>query len=350
MKEKMVIFSAVVVVSAMLIGCAGPAPGGAAPGTAAPAGAPDEAAPPPVQQVVNFSIASAFDGGTTMLQAAQAFVDTLYERSDGTLVGTLFPAGVMGGERDNVEAMQIGELEMGVFGTFPIVHLTPEYSFFDAPFVFRDGDHYLRVWEGEIGEAVRGIFSDDHGIRVLGLMGRGYRHITANTPVTSPDDLVGLRMRMGQSPPFIDSFTEIGSVVIPIALPELYTSLQMGVVDGAEGPFDQIYTVGLHEVQDYLTISGHLFATSMWLMTERFYNSLSDEHRRLIDEVAAESLALGTQLSEEANDRLLARLQEEGMQVLSIDYIELRRRAMPAIERLFSIDWTVTNQDIIDQY
>src|SRR5215204_2148920 len=129
-------------------------------------------------------LASAFDEKTDMIQAAKKLADLMKERTGGTVDIRIFAGGQMGGEKDNLEALKLGELEMGVFGTYPIVTLAPKYSFFDAPFVFRDRDHVYKVWNGKLGNEVRGVFKAN-GIRDVGMMGRGYRHITSNTPINS---------------------------------------------------------------------------------------------------------------------------------------------------------------------
>src|SRR3954462_3914232 len=130
---------------------------------------------------VTLRIASAFDQNTDMMQAAKRFGDLVKERSGGSIDVKIFAGGQMGGEKDNLEALKLGGLEMGVFGTYPIVTLTPKYSFFDAPFVFRDKDHVYKVWNGKLGNEVRDVFTKTHGIHSLGMMGRGYRHLTSNT-------------------------------------------------------------------------------------------------------------------------------------------------------------------------
>jgi TRAP-type transport system periplasmic protein len=248
----------------------------------------------------------------------------------------------MGGEKDNLEALKIGELEMGVFGTYPIVTLAPKYSFFDAPFVFRDRDHVYKVWSGKLGNEVRDVFEKNHGVHSLGMMGRGYRHITSNTPINSVDDLKGVKIRMGQSKPFIDAFSGLGAIVVPIALPELFTSLKLGVVSASDGPFDQIYTFKLHEAQKYLAITGHLYATSLWLMNDKFYKSLSPAQRQAVDSSAKDALAYGDQLAASSEKALLDKLEQAGMQVTRPDYAPFMARAKPAIDKLFSEQWSVT--------
>jgi TRAP-type transport system periplasmic protein len=291
---------------------------------------------------VTLRIASAFDQNTDMMQAAKRFGDLVKERSGGSIEVKTFAGGQMGGEKDNLEALKLGELEMGVFGTYPIVTLTPKYSFFDAPFVFRDRDHVYKVWSGRLGNEVRDVFAKSHGVHSLGMMGRGYRHITSNTPINSVDDLKGVKIRMGQSKPFIEAFTGLGAVVVPIALPELFTSLKLGVVSASDGPFDQIYTFKLQEAQKYLAITGHLYATSLWLMNDKFYQGLSASQKQAVDSSAKESLAYGDQLATTSEKALLEKLQQAGMQVTRPDYAPFMARAKPAIDKLFTELWSVT--------
>jgi TRAP-type transport system periplasmic protein len=291
---------------------------------------------------ITIRVASAFNDATDMIRAATRFGELVEERSGGAIDVQFFANGQMGGEKDNLEALKIGEIEMGVFGTYPIVTLAPAYSFFDAPFVFRDKEHFYAVYRGALGDEVRRIFKEQNGVHELGIMGRGYRHITSNKPIGSVADLAGVKMRMGQSKPFIEAFSATGAVVVPIALPELFTSLKLGVVSASEGPFDQIYSFKLHEAQTHLAITGHLYATSLWLMNQEFYDGLSQEHRKIVDEAAAEALVHGDELSAQSEKGLLAKLKEAGMTVTEPDYSAFMQKARPAIDRLFSEDWTAT--------
>jgi tripartite ATP-independent transporter DctP family solute receptor len=295
---------------------------------------------------VTLRLASAFDEKTDMMQAAKKLADLVRERTGGSVDIKIFAGGQMGGEKDNLEALRLGELDIGVFGTFPIVTLAPKYSFFDAPFVFRDKDHVYKTWNSKLGEGVRQVFQSND-IHTLGMMGRGYRHLTSNTPINSVDDLKGVKIRMGQSKPFIDAFSQIGAVVVPIALPELFTSLKLGVVSASDGPFDQIYTFKLHEAQKNLAITGHLYATSLWLMNDASYKKLSPKQREAFDQAVKEGLAYGDQLSAKSEEELLGKLKEAGMQVTKPDYAPFMEKAKPAIDKLFKDSWSVTTADEI---
>jgi TRAP-type transport system periplasmic protein len=297
---------------------------------------------------VKIRIASAFNEKTSMLRATQKFAELVKERSKGQIEVEIHPGGVMGGEKENLEAVKMGELEMAIFGTFPIVQLTPKYSFFDAPFVFRDKAHFYKVWEGKLGQEVRDEFKKQ-SIHTLGIMGRGYRHITSNNAINSVDDLKGIKMRMGQSKPFIDSFTQLGAVVVPIALPELFTSLKMGVVSSSDGPYDQIYTYKLHETQKYIAQTGHLYATSMWLMNDKFYNGLSKSQKDIIDKAAKEALVEGDKMTDQDEKDLLEKLKAAGMQFTKPDIKAFMEKAKPALEKLFKESWPVTTPDEINK-
>src|SRR5215204_4950820 len=263
-------------------------------------------------------LASAFDEKTDMIQAAKRFADLVKERTGRTVDIRIFAGGQMGGERDNLEALKLGELDIGVFGTFPIVTLAPKYSFFEAPFVFRDKDHVYKSWNSKLGDGAREVFRKS-GIHTVGMMGRGYRHLTSNTPISTVDDLEGVKIRMGQSKPFIDAFSQLGAVVVPIALPELFTSLKLGVVSASDGPFDQIYTFKLQEAQKHLSITGHLYATSLWLMNDQSYKKLSANQKQIVDQAAKEALAYGDELSAASEKALGDKLQQAGMQFTKPD-------------------------------
>ncbi len=303
-----------------------------------------------VHAAQEIKIAITYDQNTPMVQAAYKFAELLKEKTNGRLEVKVYPNGVMGGEKDNIDALMLGELEMSVFGGLHIATLTPAYSFFDAPFVFRDRDHYMAVWNGKLGEGVKKVLAENHNIRPCGVMGRGYRHINSVRPINSIDDIKGMKLRMGQTRPFIDCFTAIGGVVIPIALPELFTSLKMGVVEGSEGPFEQIYTYKLHEVNTNMAISGHLYAVANYNVNNDFYLGLSDEDRAAFDEAMEQAMVYGDELALKSDNEFKQLLTDAGMKFTHPDMEPFRQLAKPALEGLFKDLWTVTTLEEIEKY
>jgi TRAP-type C4-dicarboxylate transport system substrate-binding protein len=295
---------------------------------------------------VTLRLASAFDEKTDMMQAAKKLADLMKERTGGTGRHQAFAGGQMGGEKDNLEALKLGELDIGVFGTFPDRDARAQILVLRRALrVPRQGPR-LQDLELEARRR-RAPGLQTNGIHTLGMMGRGYRHITSNQPINTVDDLKGVKIRMGQSKPFIDAFSSIGAVVVPIALPELFTSLKLGVVSASDGPFDQIYTFKLQEAQKNLAITGHLYATSLWLMNDAAYKKLSAKQRETFDQAVKEAIAYGDELSAKSEEDLLGKLKAAGMQVTKPDYAPFMAKAKPAIDKLFQDSWSVTTADEI---
>jgi tripartite ATP-independent transporter DctP family solute receptor len=288
-------------------------------------------------------MAITFDQNTPMVHAARKFAELWEARINGAYKINIYPNGVMGGEKENLDSLMLGELEMGVFGGMHIATCTPSYSFFDCPFLFRDREHYLRVLQGKLGQGMNDIFINKFGIRFVGVTGRGYRHITSNKPINSADDLKGLKMRMGQTRPYLDTFTAIGAVTIPIALPELFTSLKMGVVEASEGPYEQIWTYKLQEVQTHIAVTGHTYSVAHFMVNEAFYQGLTDGQRKAFGECMEEATAYGNQVAVEAEERFRKNLVDFGVIFTKAELQPFIDKAQPALEKLFADYWNVTS-------
>jgi tripartite ATP-independent transporter DctP family solute receptor len=300
---------------------------------------------------VTMRLASILAQTTPVMQGAQKFAEILKKDSDGKIDVKIYAGGTMGGENDNLESLKMGELQMGIFGTLPITMLTPKYSFFDAPFLFRDKTHFLNVWNGKLGKDMQGIFLNEHGIRILGLAGRGDRHITSNVLVESVADMPKLKIRTPQSKPFMTNFTALGSIVVPIALPELFTSLQAGVVNASEGPFDQIVTNKLHEVQKYIAIISHYpFSPSVWMMNEKFFKNLPASQKSMIEKAAVEATAYASKLGEEREAELKKICTDRGVKLTKVDIVPFIEKVQPAMKKLFAEMWPVTTPEEIAKY
>ena len=153
MKKLMSVLLASAMILALAAGCgesAAPAQS-AAPETAAPSGAAADTADLPE---VTIHVASIFEPGTAILKGIDKFGALLGEKSGGKITLNVYASGSTGGEKEQAEALKLGEIDMAAFGTLPISIFTPEYSFFDSPFVFRDKDHFMAVWNGELGDAM----------------------------------------------------------------------------------------------------------------------------------------------------------------------------------------------------
>jgi len=323
--------------------------------TAAPedSAAPDEApADDPYADCpeLNILCVSAMEPATASVQAVEYMKTRLEEETNGKVTMTILPSGQTGGEAEQTEALIVGEADMMICGTLPITTYAPEYGFLDCPFVFEDADHMFNVWNGEVGDGLRAAL-EAKNLHALGMMGRGYRHISSNKAINSIDDMKGLVIRTPQGATFVDTFTALGAVTVPVALTELFTALQTGVCEASEGPWDQLVTNKLYEVQDYIIEAKYYYATSCLYMNADYYKNLPDAYKTLIDEISAESMDYGTKLSAEMEEPLKQQVIDSGTTVLTIDdmtpYFEATK---DVVAKFYEDTWTVTTPEEIASY
>ena len=287
-------------------------------------------------------IASAFEPKHILCQAAGKFQELVEERSKGELVVQLFLGGVMGSEEECIESVSIGAVEMQVGGGMPIKAYAPQYYFLDSPYVIKDWEHFKRVfWNSPVGKKARELIEQKGNIMYLGIVYRGLRHFTSNKPIRTPADLQGLKLRLPQLPTWIAVWKEVGALPVPVALPELFSALQMGVADASEGDVTQISSFHLDECQKYLSLTGHLVQTGALTINKRFFDSLSKKHQDIVLQAGKEASEWATEKIVKGEKDLIEGLKKKGMQVIVPDVAAFRKKAEPAVEKLFKTEWPV---------
>lgn len=251
--------------------------------------------------------------------AAERFGEIVAEKSGGELEVQVFPAAQLGSERDMVEGLQMGSLEMTLTSTGPMGNFIPQVKLFNLPFLFKDRESCYRVLDGEIGTQIADRFVKV-GIRSLGWYENGFRNITnSKRPVKSPADMDGLKIRVMEDDVFILTMKALGASPTPMAFGELYTALEQGVVDAQENPLAVIHSSRFFEVQDYLAMTGHFYSPAVMLISEITWQSLSPEHQKIVADAAQEAKDYERQLSIQADQELEAACAEEGMVVTHPD-------------------------------
>ena len=246
---------------------------------------------------------------------AQAFIDTLTELSGGEFTGEQAPAGQLGGERDMIEGLQIGSLDVVITSTGPLGNFVPEVFVLDLPFLFRDYAHARATLDGEIGQELLAKI-DENGLIGLGWSENGFRNITnSQRPVSAPADLEGLKLRTMENKVHMEAFTDLGAAPTPMAFPELFTALQQGVVDGQENPITVIVASKFWEVQKYLTMTGHVYSPVAILASPVLFDGLTDEQKGWFYEAAKASAAATRAEVNRLEEEGIALLEENGMEV-----------------------------------
>jgi tripartite ATP-independent transporter DctP family solute receptor len=248
--------------------------------------------------------------------AMTSFAEEVKRRSNGRLEVKLHPGGALGGDREVLEGLQIGTVDFAIPSTSVIANFVPELQIFDIPFLFRDFDHAQAVLDGPIGQDMLAK-TTAKGLVGLALGGIGFRQLTnSRRPVTGPEDVKGLKIRTQENQIHILVWRALGALPTPMALPEVFTSLQNGTVDGQENPIGAIINNKFGQVQKYLTLTNHAFTPIGLVMSPTAYNALSADDKRMVAEAARNAMKVCKEQVAIVERTGVETLRQQGMQVV----------------------------------
>jgi TRAP-type C4-dicarboxylate transport system substrate-binding protein len=311
-----------------LAGCA-TAPGTTAPGAAA------------AGDKVTIRMGTAFKPGHILTDAAEKFKELVESRSGGRIAVTM-DVGTKSEEEIN-KLNSAGALDMQSNGTFFLQSYAPPYYFFTGPYVMRDFDHYMRVWNGKLGQQAIAEMEKNGNLKFLGTVYRGMRQTTAKKPLYTPADAYNMKLRLPAAAAWIAAWKAIGADPIAVPLPELYSSLKSGKAEASEGDLPQISSFKLDEVQTHLIMTNHLVQTGGMLINKPFFDRLSSSDQELIVKAAKEACDWANTKMKSGELAYLLDLERKGMQVVIPDADSFRTKAKPAVDELFKTQWSVTN-------
>lgn len=285
-------------------------------------------------------LASPFAVGHILVEASEKFKEIVEKETGGEIEVQVQPA--VGSEEDVNVWCSEGKVEMQATGGRPLEVSAPQYFFFNAPYVMKDFDHFMRVWEAPLGKKARELVEKNGNMMYLGIVYRGLRQTTSNKPIYTPEDVSMLKLRLPTVKTWIAVWKEIGADPVPIPLTELYNSLKEGKAEASEGDLPQIASFKLDEVQSHLTITNHLVQTGGILINKTFFDELSKNDQGLILKAAKEASNWANDKIKKGETKLLIDLQRKGMQVVIPDADAFREKGNPAVETLFKTEWPVT--------
>jgi TRAP-type transport system periplasmic protein len=237
--------------------------------------------------------------------AAERFAALLKERSNGRIEMRVAGSAQLGDDAAMLTALRTGTLDMSVNSQGASSAVLPELAALGLPFLFPNAAAAYKVVDGDIGQELAKRL-EAVGLISLGWWDNGIRHITnSKRPITKPEDLRGLKIRTPPDPMTIDIFQALGAATQQINFTELYVALQQGVVDGQENPLANIHSSKLHEVNRFISLTGHQWQCNPVLASRIAWGRLRPEDRTLVQEVAREAGAYQRQLSQEADTKLL---------------------------------------------
>ncbi|MDR1978791.1 MAG: TRAP transporter substrate-binding protein [Synergistaceae bacterium] len=247
------------------------------------------------------------------------FKELMAKKTDGKVNVEVFHSSQLGNERDLVEGLQLGTLEMTLISTAPLAGFTSDFLVFDLPFIFSDVKTARACVDSEIGQKMLDQLSSQ-GIVGLCFFENGFRSVTnSKKPIVTPEDLSGMKIRTMENPIHMDSFRAMKADPTPMAFGELFTALQQKTIDAQENPLAIVETSAFYEVQKYLSLTEHFYAPSPVLMAKAYYDSLPADIQTALKECLLETRAYERQLLDDMNLRLLTDLGAKGMEINTVD-------------------------------
>jgi TRAP-type transport system periplasmic protein len=267
--------------------------------------------------------------------AVDAFAKEVEARTGGRHKIQNFYAGALGAERESIEAVQLGTLDVVMTSTGPLPNFVPEVAILDIPFLFRDYAHARAVLDGPIGQELLAKF-ETKGLKALAWGENGFRHMTnSKHAVQGPGDLKGLKLRTMENPIHIQAYKGFGIIPTPMAITEVFTALQQGTVDGQENPLSVIQSQKFDQVQKYLTLTGHVYSPAVILMSKAGFEKLSPADKQAFLDAAKEAVKANRARIDLDEKNGVEYLRSKGMQVLdNVDRSKFQETLAPVFAEL----------------
>lgn len=274
------------------------------------------------------------------------FGEILAKLSNGKFEVQVFPNSQLGKEDAYIASTRRGTIQMCATGTQTSA-LHPAMAMLETPMLFDNLAHARRAMEGKTFELINDGFVEKSGLRTLNAFPLGFRHFYSKKPLHSMADLKGLRMRVPNIPLYINFAKECGISGQPMPFAEVPSALDQGVIDGGDSPFADIVALKMYEITPQITMSGHILVIHSLYINEKFYQSLSDQERKWVNQAARESADyvwdLMAKIEEDAQKKIA-----EGKGVVSMPSAEFRDGMKKAGERSWSLFYeTVPNAKAI---
>jgi len=253
--------------------------------------------------------------------AVQNMGEKLKEQTDGKLEIKVFPGGVLGDEKQMIEQAQMGAIDMIRISMAPVAAILPDIEVFTLPYVFRDEDHMHKVIDGDIGKSIGEKLTNNPKSRLvfLGWMDSGTRNLITKTPVTTPEALKGMKIRVQGSPVALATLKAMGANAVAMGVSEVYSGMQTGVIDGAENNPPTFVAHNYLPIAKNYTLSGHFITPEMLLYSKVKWDKLSADDQQKILTLAREAQAEQRTLWQAYNADAVEKMKAGGVKFQEID-------------------------------
>ncbi|RIV46414.1 TRAP transporter substrate-binding protein [Flagellimonas pelagia] len=264
--------------------------------------------------------------------------DLVKEKSNGKLQIQIYSNSQLGSEKQCLELLQIGSLGMTKVSAAVMENFSPDLKVLGYPYLFRSDAHRFKVYDGPIGKELLSA-SKKYWLKGLTYFDAGNRSFyTKNTPINTPEDLKGLKIRVMQSPTAIEMVKRFGGAPTPISWGELYTSLQQGVVDGAENNLPSFYSSKHYEVCKYFSLNEHTSVPDILVIGTPTWEKLAPNEKDWLLQAVAEATQYQRKLWKEAEEKAMEEIQKAGVKILRPDKSLFEARSKDMLQHLKQTD------------
>jgi len=265
--------------------------------------------------VINLKLGHVAPATQPYAQAAEKFAELVKQYTDGNVQIQIFPNSLLGGQRDLLEGLQLGSVDIALTSSAVLSSFLPRTQVFDLPFMFRDAEHVYKVVDGPLSKE---IYAGDEKkkMKVIATWENGFRDISNNKrPIKKPDDMKGIKIRVMENKMYIEMFKALGAEPTPMARGELFTGLQTGIVDAQDNPIGQTYTSRFYEVQKYITLSGHTYSPEPVVFSLATWKKIPANYQASILKASVEAGKYNRELDASLQEGYIKKSEEKGMAV-----------------------------------
>ena len=259
--------------------------------------------------------------------------ELINEKTNGAVKLDVFGNSQLGGERDLIEGLQLGSVQVTCVSTAPLSGFTDMFLVFDLPFIFETTEQARAVLDSEVGMQILHSV-DDQGLVGLAWFENGFRQVTNNVrPITVPDDLKGIKIRTMENQMHMAAFQIMGADPTPMAMGDVFTALQQGTIDAEENPVPIVETNKFYEVQKYISMTGHIFSPAPVFIAKDYYDAMPEEYQTAIQEAATEAAPYQREQIDEQNVSGLEELTNDGMEANEPDKAPFQEATAPIYDQ-----------------
>lgn len=264
-------------------------------------------------------------------EAIKLFKEKIEEASGGAITVNVYENGTLGTEAENVTQLSTGEIECAILSTLYSGNILAEWDVTAIPFLFESMEDVESFWY-EYWDEMQEQSIANSNIRMIALLTRGSRCLSADHEIKDPSQLKGFKLRLPETTSWLTVWKSLGATFTAVNWNETYTALQNGVVDGQENPIATAYSANIQEVNSYMMETNHVYQYFYWCFNEEFWQSLPQNYRDLIQTIADECSDYCAQIAEEKTASYKEELEQEGMTFVEVDFDTWQQAAISGIE------------------